>query len=257
MVSGPGRGQPRDDRQTRHAGHLQPLPDRMGGRVLHPVQDVQTVFVSGRCRRSPGHLLAQGNRGAWRGPRPIPPLHRYRARNHRSSGASRGQYPRGVVQGAGGGDHDGRLGGRDLRPGFTIRWSRPVFQGRQGHLHLQLPGHRAGAAGAGRRTRAGPAHHRDRLPEGTPRRSRRILGHRHAVHRRQGGGAIRNPHAARPFQPLRRGSAHRLDVGDPVSSDYHGKFEFSGGEIAKVVFDIADDAYVDVEKHYEAALSRD
>ncbi|OBA51973.1 arylsulfatase [Nocardia sp. 852002-20019_SCH5090214] len=47
------------------------------------------------------------------------------------------------------------------------------------------------------------------------------------------------------------------DVGDPVSSDYRGTFAFTGGEIAKVIFDVADDAYVDVEKHYEAALSRD
>ena len=37
------------------------------------------------------------------------------------------------------------------------------------------------------------------------------------------------------------------DSGDPVSSMYASRFEFTGGEITKVVFDIADDAYVDVE----------
>ncbi len=34
-------------------------------------------------------------------------------------------------------------------------------------------------------------------------------------------------------------------------------FEFTGGEIVKVVFDIADDAYVDVEAHLAAAMARD
>ena len=48
------------------------------------------------------------------------------------------------------------------------------------------------------------------------------------------------------------------DGGDAVSSEYAGTpFEFTGGEIAKVVFDIADDAYVDVEKHLWAAMARD
>jgi arylsulfatase len=31
----------------------------------------------------------------------------------------------------------------------------------------------------------------------------------------------------------------------------------TGGEINKVVFDIADDAYIDVEKHLAAAMARD
>ena len=35
------------------------------------------------------------------------------------------------------------------------------------------------------------------------------------------------------------------------------KLEFTGGEIAKVVFDIADDAYDDVEAHLAAAMVRD
>ncbi|HEY4269169.1 MAG TPA: arylsulfatase [Galbitalea sp.] len=48
------------------------------------------------------------------------------------------------------------------------------------------------------------------------------------------------------------------DSGDAVSSAYAGSaFEFTGGEIKKVVFDIADDAYVDLEAHYAAAMSRD
>ena len=48
------------------------------------------------------------------------------------------------------------------------------------------------------------------------------------------------------------------DSGDAVAADYAGqRFEFTGGEIKKVVFDIADDAYVDLEAHLAAAMSRD
>ena len=40
------------------------------------------------------------------------------------------------------------------------------------------------------------------------------------------------------------------DSGDAVSSLYAGsQFPFTGGTITKVVFDIADDAYVDLEAH--------
>jgi arylsulfatase len=47
------------------------------------------------------------------------------------------------------------------------------------------------------------------------------------------------------------------DSGDAVSSLYKPKFEFTGGTIVKVIFDVADDAYVDVEQHLAAALARD
>jgi hypothetical protein len=47
------------------------------------------------------------------------------------------------------------------------------------------------------------------------------------------------------------------DSGDPVSSEYGSKSHFTGGTITKVVFDVADDAYVDVEKHMYAAYARD
>jgi arylsulfatase len=48
------------------------------------------------------------------------------------------------------------------------------------------------------------------------------------------------------------------DSGDAVSSEYSGSsFPFTGGEIAKVVFDIGDDLYVDVEAHLAAAFARD
>ena len=47
------------------------------------------------------------------------------------------------------------------------------------------------------------------------------------------------------------------DGGDAVSSEYEPKFEFTGGRVVKVVIDVADDAYIDVEKHLAAALARD
>jgi len=47
------------------------------------------------------------------------------------------------------------------------------------------------------------------------------------------------------------------DGGDAVSNAYTPKFEFKGGEIIKVVFNLSNDAYLDVEKKLEAALARD
>ena len=47
------------------------------------------------------------------------------------------------------------------------------------------------------------------------------------------------------------------DGGDTVTTMYPAGFHFTGGEIVKVVFDIADDAYIDVEKHLAAAMARD
>jgi len=47
------------------------------------------------------------------------------------------------------------------------------------------------------------------------------------------------------------------DSGDAVTSAYSGRFDFTGGTIHKVVFDVADDAYVDVQAHLAAAMARD
>jgi hypothetical protein len=47
------------------------------------------------------------------------------------------------------------------------------------------------------------------------------------------------------------------DGGDAVSSEYKATFAFTSGRIVKVVFDVADDAYIDVEAHLAAAMSRD
>jgi arylsulfatase len=48
------------------------------------------------------------------------------------------------------------------------------------------------------------------------------------------------------------------DGGDAVSSAYEGlRFPYSGGAIHKVVFDLADDQYLDVEQQMAALLARD
>jgi arylsulfatase len=47
------------------------------------------------------------------------------------------------------------------------------------------------------------------------------------------------------------------DGGDAVSSEYTATFPFAGGRIVKVVYDVADAAYVDVERHLAAAMARD
>jgi len=53
------------------------------------------------------------------------------------------------------------------------------------------------------------------------------------------------------------GLAIGYDSGDRVSAEYRSKFAFTGGQILKVVYDIADDAYVDMERELAAALARD
>lgn len=47
------------------------------------------------------------------------------------------------------------------------------------------------------------------------------------------------------------------DSGDVVSRDYEPGFDFSDGTLSRVVFDVGDDAYVDVEAHLAAAITRD
>jgi len=47
------------------------------------------------------------------------------------------------------------------------------------------------------------------------------------------------------------------DSGDAVSKEYTSKFPFAGGTIVKVVFDIAKDGYVDLERRFAAVMARD
>jgi arylsulfatase len=47
------------------------------------------------------------------------------------------------------------------------------------------------------------------------------------------------------------------DSGDAVSTEYKPKFPFSGGRVVKVIYDVADDVYIDLERKLAAALARD
>ena len=58
------RGQPRAHRPARRPGHVQPLPHRLGGRVLDAVPHVQALLVPRRRVRSARDLLADGDQGA-------------------------------------------------------------------------------------------------------------------------------------------------------------------------------------------------
>ena len=85
------------------------------------------------------------------------------------------------------------------------------------------------------------------------------IGPDEAVRRRPAGrGHRRDPDGrSRHFSLCGEGLCIGYDGGDRVSTSYPHRFEFTGGRIVKVVFDVADDAYVDVERHFAAAMARD
>jgi len=47
------------------------------------------------------------------------------------------------------------------------------------------------------------------------------------------------------------------DGGDAVSNAYKPRFEFTGGTIAQVVFDVADEEYLHAEHRIAALIARD
>jgi arylsulfatase len=47
------------------------------------------------------------------------------------------------------------------------------------------------------------------------------------------------------------------DGGDPVSGQYNSQFPFTGGEVIKVTYDLADDQYIDLERKFAEAMARD
>ncbi|MCC8363608.1 arylsulfatase [Lysobacter sp. A6] len=53
------------------------------------------------------------------------------------------------------------------------------------------------------------------------------------------------------------GLAIGYDAGDPVTTAYDSGFGFRNGKIHKVIYDVADDAYVDLERKFAARLARD
>ena len=53
------------------------------------------------------------------------------------------------------------------------------------------------------------------------------------------------------------GLAVGRDSGDPVSQEYPAGFAFTGGQVLKVIYDVGDDAYLDMERRLGAILARD
>ena len=47
------------------------------------------------------------------------------------------------------------------------------------------------------------------------------------------------------------------DSSDPVSKEYSAPFAFRGGRIRVVEINIGDDVYLDLERDFQAAMSRD
>jgi hypothetical protein len=72
--------------------------------------------------------------------------------------------------------------------------------------------------------------------------------------RRPAGRCVRTDRGPSSLGRLDRG-ARRTACLRPARST--PKFEFTRGKIVKVVFDVADDAYVDVERELTAAIARD
>jgi arylsulfatase len=60
-----------------------------------------------------------------------------------------------------------------------------------------------------------------------------------------------------PFALCGEGLTVGRDSSDPVSREYGGGFDFSGGRIHEVEVNVADDVYLDAEREFAAALARD
>ena len=91
-------GQPRDAGQARFARDVQPLLDRLGDGVQHPVQDVQAPHLGGRRRRPDDRALAQGHQSQGRAARSVHALLGHRADGlrvpgHRPARGRQGLHP--------------------------------------------------------------------------------------------------------------------------------------------------------------------
>ena len=60
-----------------------------------------------------------------------------------------------------------------------------------------------------------------------------------------------------PFSLTGEGLSVGRDTADPVSGQYEVPFEFTGGEIERVVFNVSGEEYKDMERELAAAMARD
>ena len=135
-----------------------------------------------------------------------------------------------------------RRPGSDRRPGLALRRVLAVRPRREADLRLQLPRHPAGAED--RRRRAVVRTHivGSRVHEGaawastTRRTGRCACTSTTRSSRRREMRTI-----ASRFSLCGEGLCIGYDGGDAVSAEYTPRFEFTGGTIVKVVFDVGDD----------------
>ena len=107
------------------------------------------------------------------------------------------------------------------------------------------------------RAGARQAHRRRRVQEEVGEQEPRIARHDDAVRRRaRRSRAASSGHRAGTMRSPAKGW-HRLRQRRRGLAEYNSKFPFAGGQIIKVIYDVADDAYVDVERELAAALARD
>ena len=138
--------EPGDDRRARRPGDLQPLPDRVGVRLLHAVPDVQALLLPGRRLRPDGDPLAQGHRGQGRGPPPVPPRHRHRPDDPRGCGLELPEFVNGYEQTP--------IAGVSMRYSFDAAPDAPIGQADPVLRHARHPRHLARGLEGRRRARA-------------------------------------------------------------------------------------------------------
>ena len=152
------------------------------------------------------------------------------------------------------------VAGRDLRPGVALRRPLAVRQGRQAASTstTSSASRRSSAIVGGRadaraRTSSASSSRRSASASTTSRTAPLKLYVDEQV-----VAEGRDPHDRVALQPVRRGArASATTAATRSAASTRPKFPFTGGRIVKVVFDVADDAYVDVERQMAAALARD
>ena len=147
-----------------------------------------------------------------------------------------------------------------LRPRLPLRRAHPVRpQDGRARLRLQLPRDPTRGPGQGAGTQLRTPHRRRRLHQGVDGRAPRLARDPQAVRRRRGHRPGRRlPHHDRSLLAVRGGVVHRLRQRRcRLDRVRRHAVPLHRGTLTKVVFDVADDAYVDVEKHLWAAMVRD
>ena len=151
-----------------------------------------------------------------------------------------------------------RCPGRHLRPRLALRRARPVHQGQEALVRLQLPRHPAGAAvrlirelTPGKYT-LGMEFIKESTGEyGESHGTTKLYVNDEAV----AEGQMRTQTGK--FTLCGDGLCVGRDSGDAVSDEYKPPFAFKGGTIQGVAVSVGSDVYMDLEKQAGAMLARD